>query len=299
MQIKRRDFIKTATVLGSGLALSSYLPSCRAAASMKTIRNNFGLALYTLKDVLPKNPKEVLTEVASYGYKKIESYEHDKLGIFWGMKNTEFKKLMDDLGMQIVSSHCDTNKDFERKAAEAGEIGMKYLIFPYEGTPFGKNEEAYKTMPKTIDEFKRMADSFNKKGEVCKKNNLRFAYHNHDYTFSTLDNQFPEEILIQNTDPSLVDFEMDMYWVVTAGQDPISWLNKYPNRFKLCHIKDRKKTAASTERSAFTELGTGSIDYKHILKEAAKKGMEHFFVEQDGTTLAAAKANADYMKTLD
>ena len=286
--MKRREFLQTTGIAATGLMVSSYLPACKSSSISKDVRNNFGLQLYTLRDVLPEDPKGVLNQVASFGYKQIESYEHAKLGFFWGMKNTEFKKLMDDLGMKIVSSHCDINKDFERKAAEAAEIGMKYLLCPYLGPQ------------KTIDEFKRFAQTFNEKGEICKKNGIRFGYHNHDYGFVPVDGQLPQDVLMQNTDKNLVDFEMDIYWVVTAGQDPIAWIDKYPGRFKLCHIKDRKKGASPSQRDVSVELGKGSIDFKKILNEAGKKGMEYYIVEQEAyentTPLAAAKADADYLK---
>jgi len=286
--MKRREFLQTTGFAASGLLLSSYLPSCKSASIAKDVRNNFGLQLYTLRDVLPDDPKGVLKQVASFGYKQIESYEHSKLGIFWGMKNTEFKKLMDDLGMTIISSHCDINKDFERKAAEAAEIGMRYLLCPHLGAQ------------KQIDDFKRFAETFNQKGEICRKNGIRFGYHNHDYSFVQLEGQYPQDVMMQNTDKNLVDFEMDIYWVVTAGHDPIAWIDKYPGRFKLSHIKDRKKGATPAQRDVSVELGTGSIDFRKILNEAGKKGMEYYFVEQEAyentTPLAAAKADADYLK---
>ena len=286
--MKRREFIKTTGIATSGILLSSYLSACKSASISKDIKDNFGLQLYTLRDVLPNDPKGVLKQVASFGYKQIESYEDSKLGIFWGMKNTEFKKLMDDLGMKIVSSHCDINKDFDRKVAEAAEIGMKYLLCPYLGPQ------------KKIDDFKKFAETFNQRGETCKKNGIRFGYHNHDYGFVPLEGQMPQDVLMQNTDKDLVDFEMDIYWVVTAGQDPIVWIDKYPDRFKLCHIKDRRKGAPASQRDASVDLGTGSIDFKTILKEAGRKGMEYYIVEQEAyentTPLAAAKADADYMK---
>jgi sugar phosphate isomerase/epimerase len=287
MQIKRREFIKTTAVATTGMLLSNYLPACKSTSISKDVRDNFGLQLWTVRDVLPSNPKDVLTQVASFGYKQIESYEGSK-GMFWGMKNTEFKKLMDDLGMKIVSSHCDINKDFDRKAAEAAEIGMNYLICPYLGPQ------------KKIDDFKKFAETFNQRGETCKKNGIKFGYHNHDYGFVPLEGQMPQDVLMQNTDKNLVDFEMDIYWVVTAGQDPIAWIDKYPGRFKLCHIKDRKKDAPLSEKDVSVILGTGSIDFKKILKEGGKKGMQYYIVEQESyvntTPLAAAKADADYLK---
>ncbi len=287
--MKRKDFLK----LSGGLALAG-LASRSAMASFVQVEDakklkSFGLQLYTLRADMPKDPKGVLKQVAGFGYKQIESYEGSK-GMFWGMSNKEFKTYMDELGMKIVASHCDMNKDFEKKAAEAAEIGMKYLICPWLGPQ------------KKIDDYKNFADTFNQKGEICKKNGLRFAYHNHDYSFVNMNGEMGQDVMMKNTDPGLVDFELDMYWVVTAGQDIETWLKKYPNRFRLCHVKDRKKGAAATEKDASCDVGSGSIDYAKILKTARKNGMQYYIVEQEkyeGTTpLKAAEASALYMKGL-
>lgn len=288
---QRRDFLKTAAKGIVVTALSGELLGCKSSAMIGATENikEFGLQLYTLRDVLPADPKGVLKQVADMGYKQIESYE-GKTGMFWGMTNTEFKKYMDDLGMSIVSSHCDIDKDFERKVNEAAEIGMKYLIAPYVGPQ------------KSIDDFKKIADKFNQRGTLCKKAGIRFAYHNHDYSFKPVDGQLPQDAMMTNTDASLVDFEMDIYWVVTGGQDPITWLKKYPNRFKLCHLKDRKKNAPLTEREVSVNLGTGGIDFKKILKVAKQNGMKYYIVEQEkyegSTPTEASRADAEYLKKL-
>ena len=267
--------------------MGNLIPGCRTMATSNTIRNNFGLQLYTLRDVLPADPKGILTQVASFGYREIESYEGDK-GMFWGMKNTEFKSFMDGLGMKIVSSHCDINNDFERKAEEAAAIGMRYLICPYLGPQ------------KNLDAFKRAADTFNKRGETCRKYGLRFAYHNHDYSFLPVEGQLPQDVMMQNTDKDLVDYEMDIYWVVTAGQDPKAWFEKYNDRFRLCHIKDRKKNAPESDKDASVVIGQGGINFADILKSGSKHGMKHFIVEQeryDNTTpVNAVRDNAAYLK---
>jgi sugar phosphate isomerase/epimerase len=248
----------------------------------------FGLQLYTLRDDLIKgDPKEILKLVAAAGYKLIESYEGAK-GIFWGMSHTEFKSYMDDLGMKIISSHCDINKNFEKKVEQAAGIGMKYLLCP--------SIDAQKT----ADDYKKYADKFNECGMICKKAGIRFGYHNHDHDFKIVDGKIAQDIYMENTDPSLVDFEMDIYWVVTAKNDPIEWLKKYSHRFRLCHIKDRTKGA--TERDASCDLGEGSIDYSKILKVAKDNGMEYYIVEQeryDNTTpLKAMAVDATYLKNL-
>ena len=278
----RRAFLKSATTLASGVFLSS-LPACNSTTRFNGIGSKFGIQLYTLKDVLPNDPKDVLKQLASFGYKQIESYEGDK-GMFWGMKNTDFKNYISDLGMDIIASHCDhRQKDFAHKVDQAAAIGMKYMICPYIGPQ------------KTLDSFKRHADDFNKAGQLCKSRGLKFGYHNHEYTFKKVEGEFPQDVLIRNTDKELVDFEMDMYWVVDAGQDPIDWLKKYPGRFRLAHVKERKGKESAT-------LGTGEIKFATILREAEKQGMKYFFVEQEhyaGTTpLEAAKHGADYMKKL-
>lgn len=292
MSHKRRDFIKLSSALGAGLFLSPYAATLAGCSSQKAGGEsgveNFGIQLYTLRDDLPKDPKGVLTQLAGFGYKQIESFEGAQ-GMFWGLGNTGFKKLMDDLGMTIVSSHCDINKDFERKAADAAAIGMKYLICPYLGPQ------------KSIDDFKRHAETFNQKGQICKAAGIRFAYHNHDYSFVPLNGQLGQDVLMQNTDKDLVDYEMDIYWVVTAGQDPQAWFQKYPGRFTLSHIKDRQKNVPLTEKkNVSVVIGTGSVDWPTVLKTGAGNGLKHFIVEQEayeGTTpLEAAKANAAYLK---
>jgi sugar phosphate isomerase/epimerase len=292
MKYNRRKFLTQTAGLASGLVLSSFANHPLAQAYSEKDADAikaFGLQLWSVRDDMDKDPKGVLKQLAGYGYRQIESFE-GKQGMYWGMGAKGFKKYMDNLGMKLVSSHCDISKDFEKKANEAASIGVRYLICPWKGPQ------------KTLDDFKRFADEFNACGEICKKAGIRFAYHNHDYSFKELEGKLPQDLMMENTDAATVDYEMDMYWVVTAGHDPIDWLKKYPNRFRACHIKDRASNVAATETSASCILGKGGIDYGKILKAAKKQGMQYFIVEQEkfeGTTpMLAAKANAAYMKKL-
>lgn len=306
MTIDRRKFLRTTGLFASGIAFGAAAcnsgtqtestagtdtagQAAAAAAAALVALPSFGIQLYTLREDLPKDPKGILKQLAGFGFKQAEGYEGPK-GMFWGMSHTEFKKYMDELGMSFISSHCDINKDFEKKAAQAGEIGMKYLISPWIGPQ------------KTIDDYKKFADTFNKRGEICKKNGVKFAYHNHGYTFEQLEGQFPQDILMQNTDPGLVDYEMDIYWVVRPGQDPEAWLKKYPNRWTLCHVKDRLKNADPKEDDASADLGTGSIDFKKVLRTAADNGMQYYIMEQErydnSTPIKSAEAGAQYLKNL-
>jgi sugar phosphate isomerase/epimerase len=292
MLYNRRKFLTQAAGLASGLALTSFAKNPLLDAytgSEEEKMRAFGLQLWTLRDDMPKDPKGVLKQLSGFGYKQIESFE-GKDGMYWGMSNTEFKKYLDGLGMKMVSSHCDITKDFEKKANEAAAIGVKYLICPWKGPQ------------KTLDEFKKFADEFNACGEICRKAGIRFAYHNHDYSFKELEGQLPQDVMMKNTNAATVDFEMDIYWVVTAGHNPVDWFKKYPNRFRACHIKDRTKGAAEGEKDASCILGQGSIDFKNVLKQARKYGMQYFIVEQEkyegSTPLLSVKADAAYMKKL-
>jgi sugar phosphate isomerase/epimerase len=285
MNYNRRKFLQNSGSIVAGMAIAPSLLKLIEADPKKS--KPFGLQLYSLRADMPKDPKGVLKQVASYGYKQIEGYE-GSTGMFWGMGHTDFKKYMDDLGMSFIASHCNIDTDFEKKVEQAAAIGMKYLICPSRG---GR---------KTISDWKRVAEDFNAKGELCRKHGIRFAFHNHEAEFAEIEGQRPQDIMLMHTDANLVDFEMDIYWVVTAKQDPVEWLKKYPGRFKLGHVKDR--ITGATERDASCTLGTGSIDYPKLIKTTKAKGMEYYIVEQeryDGTTpLKAAEDDAKYMKNL-
>lgn len=284
MSYSRRKFLQTTGLLGAGAMLAS-----NNLFAAKEPLTNFGIQLWTVQQDMAKDAKGTLQALASYGYKQIEGFEGQK-GMFWGMTVGEMKSYLDGLGMKMISSHCNINDKFEIKAANAANMGMKYLICPYLGPQ------------KTIDDYKRAADNFNAKGEICKKNGIRFAYHNHGYSFKETDGQMPQDVMMNGTDPDLVDFEMDMYWVVTGGANIDDYLKKFKGRWKLCHVKDRQKDVDPKVADASVILGTGSIDYPSILPKAKKAGVEYFIVEQEkfegSTPMASAEADAKYMATL-
>jgi sugar phosphate isomerase/epimerase len=307
MKYNRRLFLRNSGLFASGIALAGIgcaSPSgnndgensdtakasdTTSTAVAEQALGQFGLQLYTLRDDLPKDPKGILKQIADMGYKQIEGYEGPK-GLWWGMTNKEFKSYLDELGLVMISSHCDFKKDFEKKAAEASEVGLKYLIAPWLGPQ------------KKLDDFKKAAELFNKNGDICKKNGFKFAYHNHGYSFEKLEGEYPQDVMMQASNPETVDFEMDIYWVAVPEEDPEAWLKKYPGRWKLVHVKDRDKSAPKGEGDWSVDLGTGKLDYKKILKTAKDSGVEYFIVEQEkyagSTPLKSAKVDADYMKNL-
>lgn len=305
MTKSRRNFIRIAGGL-SASALLMPLYNCAGDANtggetVDDIEDNeeadadtagslstFGIQLYTLRDLMPGDPKGTLKRIADMGYKQIEGYEGD-LGIFWGMEPQAYKDYLDELGLTMVSTHVDISENFAEKTKQAASIGVKYMICPYIGAQ--KDKAAWQ----------RIVEQFNAAGKTCADNGIRFAYHNHAYTFEEVDGIMPQAYLMDNTDAT-VDYEMDIYWVVTAKQDPIEWLNKYPNKWRLCHVKDRQKDAPAEEMEANTDLGTGSIDFAKILTVAEDQGMEYYILEQEdypnSTPLESAAAGAKYMETL-
>ena len=297
MNKNRRKFIKATGALATGAILFPQLACTpkkemvnQASLTMDPNKiGKFGIQLWTLREDFPKDPKGVLSKVASYGFKQVEGFEGPD-GMFWGMTGKDYQNYLGDLGMKMVASHCNISENFEQKAEEASLIGMDYLICPWIGPQ------------KSMDDWKKVTDRFNECGEICRKAGIKFGYHNHAYSFRAFTGMIPHDFIMDNTDPALVYHEMDIYWVVTGGADPIEYLKKYSGRFRLCHVKDRLKDAAPDVREASCNLGTGKIDFAKILKVARDNGMEYFIMEQErydvDTPLESARIGAEYLKNL-
>lgn len=296
MNNPRRKFIKMGALLGVSSAFMP-LQFCSPAKKEETLveetpemakskLDKFGIQLYSVKDEMASDAKATMAALAGFGYSQFEGFDGGK-GILWGMKPAEFKTYTSDLGVKMVASHANVFENLDAQAADAKEAGLEYLICPWIGAQ------------KSIDEYKAMADKFNQAGETLKSHGLKFAYHNHDYTFETLEGMLPQDVLMDNTDPSLVDFEMDMYWVYVAGINPKEYLAKYPGRFKLCHLKDAEADKGDGEERGVL-FGSGEIPYAELVKESKGLGMEYFIIEQErfvGTNpMEAAEKNAMYLK---
>ncbi|MGZ3821314.1 MAG: sugar phosphate isomerase/epimerase family protein, partial [Mucilaginibacter sp.] len=194
----RRSFIKSMGLLGLTVP---FVQKQDLFSTDNAIRRlpALGIQLYMVKEDMEIDPPGTLKRLREVGYTQIESFGGNK-GMFWGMSNKDFKMLSSGLGLNLISSHYnDEPGGFEKQVEKAAEIGMKYLVCPWKGPQ------------KSIDNFKRFADEFNKNGEICKKHGMRFAYHPHDYPYKKVDGQLPIDVLLANTDKNLVDFEMDFY----------------------------------------------------------------------------------------
>jgi sugar phosphate isomerase/epimerase len=279
----RREFIKKATYGGIGTAVaSSFLLSCKTgtsnsvAASGVNIKqnHNVGLQLYTVRDGMTADLNAALKKVADIGYSQLELAGYLD-GKFYGHTPAEFKKMVEDLGMTVISSHTGVEKGADmsimQKMADAhAELGVKYCIEPW----------LIEERRTSIDSYKEVAEELNTIGEIMSKVGIQFGYHNHAFEFDTVEGKIPYyDVLIKETEPDKVVLELDLYWAVKAGHNPIEIFKKYPGRFALWHVKDMD----NTEEQFFAPVGSGIIDFKEIFAHKEAAGMKYFFVEQDRT----------------
>jgi sugar phosphate isomerase/epimerase len=285
----RRTFIKKSGTFAIGSLL---IPSVMSCAKEKT--KEIGLQIYSVRNELKEDLEGTLKQIAKIGYKWLELANYDN-GKFYDKSPAEFKKLIDDLGMQIISSHAGveikgTDRGNAEKLADAHvELGLKYVIKPW----------LIEERRVSADSYKKVAEELNMAGEVMKSRGLKFGYHNHDFEFENVEGHIPFDILLSETDRELVTFEIDLYWIKKGGKDAKEYFKKYPGRFELYHIKDMD----NTEESFFTEVGTGIINFKELFAHKDLAGMKYFFIEQDDfrnySPLESVKISFDYLNNCD
>jgi sugar phosphate isomerase/epimerase len=278
--ISRRNFVKT---ISAATAASLVLPLSSFSNNSKT---PYGMILYTVRDEMKKDPVKTLENIAEIGFKVIEAAGYGDRK-FYGMKPSEFKQKVDSLGMKLVSSHHSVNeKNVSEIIEDANSAGLEYVINPWMKSG-------------NIDYYKNKAELFNHFGEAFKKAGIQFCYHNHDFEFKLTDGQIPYDILLKETNPEFVSFEMDLFWTTKAGFNPLDYFDKFPNRFKLWHVKDMKNDA----NKSFTEIGNGTINFDKIFDKKDKAGMNYYFVEQDScidhSPLESIKISLEYIKKKD
>ncbi|MEQ9443423.1 MAG: sugar phosphate isomerase/epimerase [Cyclobacteriaceae bacterium] len=313
---QRRKFFKQAGALALGSIL---LPSCSSPQNQQS--NNgaasqpsppkgdispIGVQLYSVRDVIEGDLQGTLQQLANMGYQEVESYPGQQGGHYFGMEPQAFSSMLQDMGMKLVSGHIATGNrsgdnqqtttpwqqatllsGFDAFVEKAAESGQTYVTCSW-------MDESLRQTP---DDLKSTAELFNQIGQRCKDVGLQFAYHNHAFEYEKVGDSMIYGFMLENTDPDLVQWELDMYWVVAGGQNPVEYLQKYPNRFPLGHVKDMDKQ--DHERN--TELGKGSIDYTRILKVAKEQGMKHFLVEQEtytSSSIESVKEDYEYLSQL-
>ncbi len=285
----RREFLRLSAAGTVGaMVLGHY--SCKTkgtgateteAADPRTF--GVGLQLYTIRDAMGTDVQGSLKKVSDMGYKYLElaSYADGK---FYGYEPAEFRKMVEDLGMEILSSHTKveekgiTLENAQKMAEDHAKLGTKYCVQPW------IVEEARTT----IASYQKMAADWNQVGEIMKEHDIRFGYHNHNFEFDVVEGKVPYyDVFMVELEKDLVTMEIDIFWATKAGQDPVEMFNKYPGRFELFHMKDmftREEPYFTTEGvDDFAPVGAGVIDFKKILEAKDVAGMKYMIVEQDST----------------
>ncbi len=265
--------------LGLSLGIFSCGPATETSTTETEISTNFGgLALYTVRDSMASNPKATLKAVADAGYAYIESADYAE-GKFYGMTPAEFKSTLDSLGLTAISAHMGmvTLENADQLIADVKAAGITYFVIPVPPMGMFTVDPATNTlgMKGTSDELVTIMNTI---GEKCHKAGLKLLYHNHDFEFMPLaDGTIIEDVLLEKCNPEWVNFQMDLYWVTKANANALTYFEKYPGRFKAWHVKDMD------QEGKFAPVGTGTIDFKSILAQKEKSGMEFYLVEQDQT----------------
>jgi sugar phosphate isomerase/epimerase len=286
----RRSFIKQSSLAAGFL----FTPKPTWFASKQLI----GLQLYTLRNEIFKsakgstqemaaNIKTILEKVATIGYNSVEAFGFNA-GKYFGLTVEEFANIIKQNNLKSPSGHYGLNgflskgdeDDLKSSIEAAKTMHHDFITVPFLADP----------LRKSADDYKALSEKLNKAGTAVNAAGMKLAYHNHNFEFKDWGGgQIGFHIMLEETDPKLVSFEMDMYWVTRAGVNPEDLIKAHPGRFKMWHIKDMEvKKDPSTDLGndqAFTEVGTGVIDYKDIFKLKKLSGMEYFFVEQDQVKL--------------
>ena len=282
MIINRRRFLSTTMFAVAGGARPSSLAFAARLAGRKI--KNIGLQLYTLRNEMKADFTGTLEKVAATGYQEIE------FAGYFDRKPQEVKAVLNRLGLTAPSAHvplASLQKGLEQAIEAAKVIGHEFIVCPF----LAPNER------QTLADYQKLGPVFNRAGEACRKAEMQFAYHNHDFEFVPLDGKVPYDVLLAETDPGFVRMELDLYWIIKAGQDPLTYFDKYPGRFPLVHVKDMDRTAQKN----FAEVGRGTIDFKRIFARWEKAGIQHYFVEQDQSRapFESIKVSYDYLSKLE
>lgn len=272
MKTNRREFIRASSMLAAGTMLLPKLAYARQSAySAASYHSEPGIQVYSVRNQLKEDFKGTMKKVAAVGYVNVEGYGLGTNGLYpGGIKPAEYRKIVEGVGMKLLSTHCGqfSPEEASQMIDFSKTAGLKYLVVAGLSMP---NED------RTIDTYKQVAAEFNKIGEKCKSAGIKFGYHNHAIEFEQKGDQIPQEVLMDETEPGLVYFEADLFWVTKGGYDPLKLVKKYPGRIPLFHVKELGEDGEETT------AGQGTINFKACFKAGKKSGLEHYFVEDERT----------------
>ena len=262
---------------------TSETPAMESEAVAEIIPKDMGVQAYSVRDALNEDFAGSMKKIADIGYKYIEAYGLGIDGKLLGMAPSEYKNIVSDLGMDLISSHATyfTPKDAQAIIETSQAAGLKYLVIPY-------------LADELRGDYYKIAENLNAVGELFRGSGIKFCYHNHAFEFELSNGEVPLEIMIKETQPDLVSFEADLYWVKKGGTEPMDLINKYPGRFSLFHVKDANPNLDQTT------VGEGIIDFETIINAKETAGLEYYFVEDERTDdpFGNLKKAFDHVNTL-
>jgi sugar phosphate isomerase/epimerase len=262
--LTRREF------LGSATAAAAAVATLEPTAFAKNADRPLGVQLYTVRSIIESDVPGTLAAIRKIGYSTVETYAAE-----YKMPAKDLRQAIVDAGLTAPSGHFGY-ADFGTRLDYAKELGLEYIVC----------SSIPGTIANSADGYKKAAEQYNAWGEQAKKVGLKFGFHNHDMEFKDYGGVTGFDVLIENTDPALVQWQMDCYWVAQAGRDPVEMLRKYGKRMQSLHLKDRKpgfppSTDTGPGAAHFTEIGTGTLDWATILRLADKDHIPYMYVEQD------------------
>jgi sugar phosphate isomerase/epimerase len=278
MALGRRNFLAALGGMAVGASRPGMLAALTRASAPETKLSKIGIQLYTVRRAAAADLAGTLARLAKIGFKEVE------LAGYYDHTAADFRDLLRANGLSAPSGHIaiDLIENNPAKTfADAHTVGHEWVTVP--SLPRGKHE--------TEDDWKRVAAQFNAAATKAKADGFRFAFHNHNDIVRTQNGLLPVDILMRETDPALVFYQMDIYWAVSGGADPLALLARFPGRFKMFHVKDGKPPYNDASQ---TDLGQGTIDFRPIFEKGATTGIEHYFMESDSAADPLAFAGAGY-----
>lgn len=300
MRTNRRTFIKSGAM---AIAAAAILPHSSCTSAAKGKKGIVGVQLYSVRDDMMNDPVGSLKKVAEMGYKYVEHANYVD-GKFYGYAPSEFRKILDDTGLKMISGHTvmgredwdETRNDFsdrwKKLVDDASVLGQKYVVSP----------SMDDSMRSNYDDFKHYMDIFNKCGDLCKSRGMKFGYHNHDFEFSEkLNNEKLFDIMMKSMDPDKVVVQLDIGNLYNGGAVALDVVKQYPGRFENIHVKDEILSTGRGEKYESTIIGTGIVNAKEVVDLATKiGGTQVYIIEQESyqgkTPMECIKEDLEVMK---
>lgn len=271
--MNRREFMNSVSAAIAAASVGN-TAACRSATADLTTDHAVGIQLYTVRSLMSANPEGTLAALAEIGYGEVE------LAGLNDQSARAFRDMLDRTGLKAPASHIAIGQlrtSLAKTLDDAATLGNQWLVVPW-----------IDDAERTRTGYEAIAADFNRFAAELEKQGLGFGYHNHDFEFKPVDGMIPFDLLLERTDPALVKFEIDLFWMRKGERDPLDYVARYPGRFPMVHVKDM----AADGR--MVNVGAGVLDFARIFAQAERAGIQHYFVEHDNPPSPLEDARVSY-----